>query len=395
MDNWSTTHGLLLVVVMLCFAGCVSFKTQTLYDGVESAPAPVRVADIALLVEPEIFTDDFTDVWGLEQDACKDITVSERVADEGSKAIHLKWNRRPEACEWAGIGIGWDRYAGKDLSQLIDTAAISMRVKSGAGRMFGLPIVLTLEDYSGGMGFAYTGNKYFERTFIDESWQTVQVPLSAFDMEIENLDPTNIKQLMFELQQSGDIYLDDIKLVFYEEPEIEPWLVEAPRADATEFPIVLFDEGFINGNGWGLMQDDCRRVRLSPKEYFAGERSLEVSWDQQQVCGPIQVGVSWNKWFPVDLTELRGANQVSLRYLSKDVNTSGKILIQLQDYSGVYSQPYELSLNAATNSWEDVAVPISRLLAGINAKDVKQLVFTFEGKGWVYLDVISLEAVAG
>ena len=392
MEYRFAAYALFVAAVMLSIAGCVSFKTQTLYDGVEAAPAPVRVADISLLVEPEIFSDDLTDVWGLEKDACKEIVASNRVVAEGNTALHLQWNRRPEACEWAGLGIGWDSYAGKDLSQLIDTAAISMKVKAGAGRMFGLPIVLTLEDYSGGMGFAYTGNKYFERTVIDEEWQTVVVPLAAFDMEVENLNPNNIKQLMFELQQSGDIYLDDIRLVFYEEPQEDPWLVEAPRADATAFPIVLFDETFINGNGWGLMENGCRSIGLSEAEAFSGQHSLAVTWNGTSGCGAIQVGTSWNRWFPVDMTRLDGANQLSLHYLN--ANAGGRMLVQLQDYNGVYSEAVAVDF-AGGAGWTEVTIPVERLLQGINAKDVKQLVFTFEGEGEVYLDALIWEQNAG
>ena len=127
----------------------------------------------------------------------------------------MSWNRDVKGCKFAGIGIGWDGYAGKDLSEIMDYVAIQMYVRTQKGKSFGLPFVLTLEDYSGGMGFCYTSNKYFERTAIDEEWQKVIVPLADFDTEKENLDPSNIKQLQIELQQSGSVYLDDIKLIFY------------------------------------------------------------------------------------------------------------------------------------------------------------------------------------
>jgi hypothetical protein len=112
------------------------------------------------------------------------------------------------------------------------------------------------------MGFAYTGNKYFERTAIDEEWQKVEVPLSAFDVEVENLDPSNIKQLMLELQQSGSIYIDDIKLVFYEEPPADVYLSEQKVPDAPALPVQVFDDAFINNNGWGMLKDDCQNTRL-------------------------------------------------------------------------------------------------------------------------------------
>ena len=140
-------------------SSCVSFKTQTLYDGLEPADPSPQISNIQSFVEPEIFQDDLRDVWGLEEDLCKNIQVSNAEAIEGRRSLHLKWNRRPGNCEWAGIGIGWDGYAGKDLSALMDTVAISMQVRAADRKMFGLPIVLTLEDYSGGMGSMSNGKR--------------------------------------------------------------------------------------------------------------------------------------------------------------------------------------------------------------------------------------------
>jgi len=167
--------------IALLICGCVSLKKATLYDGV----APV-----------------------------------EKVIIPDAKG-----------CTWSGIGIGWDGWAGKDLSLIMSSVAIQMYVRTQKGKAFGLPFVLTLIDYSDGMGFLYTTNKYFERASIDEEWQKVVVPLKDFEITKENLDPTNIKQLQIELQQSGSVYLDDISLVFYEEQEETPWMVEEVLPD--------------------------------------------------------------------------------------------------------------------------------------------------------------------
>ncbi|MCB0683938.1 MAG: hypothetical protein KDC32_23980, partial [Saprospiraceae bacterium] len=133
-----------------------------------------------------------------------------------------------------------------------------MHVRAVEGKMFGLPIVLTLEDYSGGQSYSYTGNKYFERSLIDEQWQRVVVPLATFNIEKDGLDATNVKQLMMELQQSGRVYLDDIRLIFYEPEPQKPWLVEEPLPDPLALPIQLFGDAFLNNNGWGLIADECQ-----------------------------------------------------------------------------------------------------------------------------------------
>jgi hypothetical protein len=266
--------------------------------------------------------------------------------------------------------VGWDNWAGKDLSELLPYAAIEMYVRSREGTMYGLPIVLTLEDYSDGMGFAYTGNKYFERPVIDEEWQRVVVPLSAFDLEEENLDPTNVKQLMFELQQSGSIYLDEIQLVFYEEPEPEPWLVEAPRPDPTALPITLFDDAFINDNGWGLVTDKCQSVEITDEAAAAGTSALHLQWDLgPDQCYEAAMGVSWHRWHPVDMTSIaeRTAIQLDVR-LPSGTASDLPLRIGLEDYGRqLAAAPLRGSYapdDQFTSEWQTVTIPLTDLQSG-------------------------------
>ncbi len=375
---------LLLLIIFL--SSCVEFKRMTLYSGEEVSAPLTKPDNINQLVEPEIFDEDFTDVWGIEEITCKKAEISEKVKAEGEVAIKISWDRNAKDCIWAGFGIGWDGYAGKDLSELIPFAAIQFQVRTVKGRMFGLPVVLTLEDYSGGMGFSYTGNKYFERSYIDEDWQKVTVPLSSFDMEVENLDPTNIKQLMFELQQSGALYFDDVKLVMYEEPNIEPWHVEEQRPDPTNFPITLFDGTFINNNGWGLMKDACRDIKIE------GE-TIKAKWHADQACGAIQMGISWNKWFPIDMSNIdeNAQLQFSLKPISSE--SQGSILVQLQDYSGAISKGRAIDFKGANTETNNIL--LSTLMEGVNASNVKQVLFTFQGEGETEIDNIKLSLTEG
>lgn len=359
---------------------------MTLYSG-EEVSAPLQKPDnINQLVEPEIFDEDFTDVWGIEEITCKSAEISDRITAEGDLAIKVTWDRNAKDCIWAGFGIGWDGYAGKDLSELIPFAAIQFQVRTVKGRMFGLPVVLTLEDYSGGMGFSYTGNKYFERSYIDEDWQKVTVPLSSFDMDVENLDPSNIKQIMFELQQSGALYFDDIKLVMYEEPVVEPWHVEEERPDPTKFPITLFDGAFINNNGWGLMQDACREIKIE-------NNSIKAKWDANDTCGAIQMGISWNKWFPIDMTSINKNDELQLSLKPVNSATGAKVLVQLQDYNGAISTGHLIDLTST--STETISIQLAGLLEGINVSTIKQVLFTFQGEGQVEINTIELTTGKG
>lgn len=388
--------GLLLFTSVLVLTSCVEFKKVALYDGVEpivSAPLP---KDLSLIVEPRIYDEDATNVWGLEKDLCQEASISSDIAYSGNESLKVAWNRDAKGCDFAGIGIGWDNYAGKDLSQIMDKVAIQMHVRTQKGKSFGLPMVLTLIDYSGGMGFSYTTNKYFERTAIDEEWQKVIVPLNTFDTETENLDPSNIAQLQIELQQSGSVYLDDISLIFYEEKEETPWMEEEKLPSPIAAPIQIFDDEFINNNGWGLISDDCQLIEMSTKEKSEGSKSIHAKWDNTQgECKLTSFGVSWNKWKPVDITPVR--DKVAFQFDLKMANGSASnlpIFIGFEDYerakSFVILKPDFVKGGQYTTDWKQVTVPVSAIPAKIDLKKIKQLYFNLEGKGEVYIDNLKM-----
>ena len=405
--------GVLLLAVAA--SGCVQFQPASLYTGMAPAPMPERPRSLALAVEPVIYEDQNDDtIWFQDDTNCTQGRLEEEVVYEGERAIEVSWNRGAEGCEWAGFGVGWDGWSGKDLSQVLPYAAVQMQVRAKEGTMYGLPIVLTLEDYSGGMGFAYTDNKYFERAFIDEEWQTVTVPLTAFDMEIENLDPTNVKQLMFELQQSGSIYVDDIQLVFYEQPEQEPWIVLPERPDPTALPIQLFDDTFINDDGWGLIADDCQSIEKTTDD--ARGQVLSLQWDvTTDQCYEGAMGISWDQWYPIDMTPV--ASEAAIQFdvkLPSGTSSQLPVRVALEDYNRQVSQiildARYTSSGQFTTEWQTVTIPFSELRGGgrelaaapatvgnlpefrdgADLSNVKQVVFFLDESGSVLIDDIRL-----
>lgn len=385
-----------IALVFLLISSCVEFKQLSLYDGMEPAPVQTKPETINKVVEPVIYTNNTNDMWGLEETVCKKAELTYDDTYEGEQAVKISWDRNAEGCEFAGIGIGWDGYAGKDLTGIMDYAAITFYVKAQKERMFGLPIVLTLEDYSGGMGFAYTANKYFERTFIDTNWQKVEVPLSAFDLETENLDPSNIKQLQLELQQSGNIVIDNIRLEFYTPQEVEPWMEEEPRPDPLATPITIFDEKFINGNGFGLYERESQIVRISTDESFSGEKSIYAKWNRTEESEDVfYFGASWNKWYPIDFEGSQDNYALSFQILKKgEVSDDLELYVGLRDYSGVRGLTRVSAEYAAggktvlDQGWTKITVPLSRLGDALDYSKIKHLVFDMRESGEVYIDDI-------
>ena len=400
MNFINKKYGWLAFASLLLLGSCVQFKKATLYDGVEQAPKQVKPKDLSLVVETLIYDEDATDVWGLEKDVCQEGMVTTEVAHSGKESIKLTWNREAKGCEFAGIGIGWDSYAGKDLTSIMDYAAIQMYVRTQKGRAFGLPFVLTLIDYSKGMGFSYTTNKYFERTALDEEWQKVIVPLNTFDLETENLDPSNIAQLQIELQQSGSIYLDDISLIFYEAKPQKPWMNEEELPDPTRTPIQIFADGFVNDNGWGMISDACQIIEMSEKESSEGIESLHVQWDNSiGDCKLTAFGASWNKWKPVDLTPISktAAFQFDLK-MAKGSATTIPLKFGFEDYERAKTfiklKPEFVEGGQYNTEWKKVTIPISAIPKGnLDFKRIKQLYVSLEGSGEVYIDNMKLVRV--
>ncbi|MEM1043736.1 MAG: glycan-binding surface protein [Bacteroidota bacterium] len=398
-------------------SGCVQFLPAALYSGVEQAPVPERPRTLALAAEPVIFSDQTDDtVWFQDDVRCTQGEVTSDVVYAGQRAVALSWDRNVEGCEWAGFGIGWDGWAGKDLSELLPYAAIEMQVRTKEGTMYGLPIVLTFEDYAGGMGFSYTGNRYFERPVIDEDWQKIVVPLASFDLEVENLDLTNVKQLMFELQGSGSIYIDDVRLAFYEEEEQEPWLVEAPRPDPTALPIQLFGDAFINDNGWGLVSDRCQTVETTTASASEGSTALHLRWDLgPDECYQGSMGVSWDQWYPIDMTDV--VEQTAVQFDVRVPEGAARTLplrFGFEDYGRQFSgATLDGSYTASgqfTMAWQTVTIPLTHLRGGgtqlaaapatvgnlpepqgrADWSNVKQLIIYMDEAGEVLLDNIRL-----
>lgn len=400
--------GFLSLVLLL--SACIQFRPIGLYDGEAKAPVPKAPTAVNQVVSPVLFVDDTLNIWGILSDSCKTFQLTEEVKYSGKASLKLDWQR--EGCEWVGFGMGWDDYAGKDLEPLIPYAAFQMYVRTQKGRAFGLPLVFTLEDYSGVMAFCYTANKYFERTAIDQEWQKVLVPLKAFNDEGEGIDYTNIKQLQIEMQQSGSVYIDDIRLVMYEEPKTEPWLVEPSYPSPTALPQDLFTDAFINNHGWGIVSNECQTVELSD-EAFAGTRSIHAVWDQSgPACSLPYFGVNWSHWEPVNMYKMN-QNALLTFYLKAADPQALNFQVYLEDFNrntGGVAWRTEW-VTKKEGDWYAVQIPLTSLIVSeleseirasnasdgsatssfagkLNARMIKSLSFKLEGKGEMWIDQI-------
>ena len=119
-------------------------------------------------------------------------------------SIHLKTDKNP-ACEWIGMGIGWDGWQGKDMSGIMEKSAIELMVRVEKGSITSLPIVFILEDYSENQCYATASYLGIEGGKIDQSWTRVVVPLQTFSYLKNKVDLTNVKQLLLQCYDATDV----------------------------------------------------------------------------------------------------------------------------------------------------------------------------------------------
>lgn len=183
------------------------FKRLSLYDEYELNDRPsIRGFD-----QLDLYADEFSDeVWASENQDCIILTQEE---DEQDVYLKLHWNKDHPDCDWVGFGFGWDFWSGKDMSGIIDTAAVQLTVRSIGKDMGNLPWAMGFEDYAGGQAWIGFSNKFIDNKIINKEWSTVTIPLGLFPFEQKDCDASNIKQILFQVFAEDDLEINDVRIV--------------------------------------------------------------------------------------------------------------------------------------------------------------------------------------
>lgn len=191
---------------------CTEVKQVGLYDEKQNDQAP----DINGFYSLNIFSDQITsDVWFTQAAQCLQIHSESKESKKGSGAISIEWNKQADNCGWLGMGIGWDNWSGKNLETITQSAALSFWVKMKKGQSKGLPWAVGFEDFSGGQAWTGITAECVPGGTIVEDWTQVIIPLDNFPFEGMDVDVTSIKQIIFQFESSGKVWVDDISFVPY------------------------------------------------------------------------------------------------------------------------------------------------------------------------------------
>tara|TARA_B100001142_G_scaffold328615_1_gene389229 strand:+ start:2259 stop:3452 length:1194 start_codon:yes stop_codon:yes gene_type:complete len=370
----------------------------------------------------EIFSKGGTDeVWGHEQEECNpfsfsaldasidysfvDLVSDEKVDDlqvdvkyklstvkvkdqKGSdkNSIHIKTDKLT-ACEWIGMGIGWDGWQGKDLSSIMNNSAIEFMARVNGDPIHNIPIVFILEDYSANQCYATAGYLGIEGGEVTRKWTRVIIPLPTFSYQTNNIDLTNIKQLLLQCYDKVDIYIDEIKVIPYEHNYKKE--LTSLTVNQIDFPLNIFTEQL--SSAWGISNKYCGNIKLSSNLRFSPGKFIDVNIDLNR-CNWKEFGISWNNWLYTDLS-----SSIYGVYLEFDINvdnyTSSKVIIE--DYGGKkMSVDLEKYIRKVQDDkWQKIRIPMKKFPireSDIDLKRIKDIIFAFGDKAKLKIDNIKL-----
>jgi hypothetical protein len=340
-----------------------------------------------------VYHDQTVEVWGLEKTSCKNFARVDTVSYAGKSSLGLVWNKEGN-CPWIGFGIGWNGYAAKDLTDVMQTGSIDFYVRSVSGNQFIPTFILLLEDYAGTQSAMLLKAKHLERYPITEAWQKVSIPLSGFLQSAAPLaDFSNIKSLNIECQGAGALFIDEISIggAMVQAGSVQKY----GQTSTQKFPVVLFKDEV--QNTWGLGNLPGRNVKVVDEG--EGNKVLYLQWNSElSPKGNKQVGMNWEGWQAISFPDSLGAYVLTCRLAGADLGSNSNLMLGFEDYDGksvfVPIQSSHLKEIGSDRKWQQVEVPFTEFnfeKAGFNAARFKQFLIQFSGKGEVYFDDIIID----
>jgi len=197
----------LLIDAAIVMGNEFKFQKKGLYEGEFREEYNIRG-----FTQLEIFNESLADFWTTESERC---ISSSLVQEKSEKILNLKWNKDQDGCDWVGMGFGWDGWKAKDLAYVVDTLAIELLVRSTGEEFTNIPWAFCLEDYKGSQAWLGYNTSFLKSQSISKEWTRVQIPLALFPYEEDELDATNIKQLLIQVFAEGEIEIKSVQLISF------------------------------------------------------------------------------------------------------------------------------------------------------------------------------------
>ena len=300
-----------LKIVLFCtfFVGCVPFQPISLYDVYPEKGDNVK---------KRIFFDESKGELWTNLKTCGTLEIENQ---EGNNVIALDWNKVD--CDWVGFGNSWSNFMADDISEIIETHAISFKVKAVSSDQKSVPFVIGLEDYSGGSSYYFSHLNLFADNLVvsNQQWTTFYMPFTFYDFSVQGVDPFGIKQMIFQLEGSGKLLLDDIQVVPFSKEQYASMLKNVELMKPNGNPNQNIFPGDFEEMAWGTGQTNCQKL-ISKNEV--------IDWQWNNCSQWKKWGINWNNWYAFNLRGI--ANNTSLQLsLSKE---HADFDISIEDFYG-------------------------------------------------------------
>ena len=343
-------------------------------------------------IKPVVYSDAEGTMWNSLFN-CGEFEISKESYYRGKASIKISWDKNL-GCEWIGFGNSFNNWQPVNLQKYINTKALSFFVRTHNGNVNAIPIVASLEDFSGGGSYLFIDTKkYLKGLSIDTTWKQVIVPLWDFPIgdEVENddIDISSIKQLKFQLEGAGKFYIDEISLIEYSKNQYQIMQSEIenmkPKGAKQQ---QIYQEGKLFEAGWGTGEKICHS--LQEKTDSTGNTYIEWEYKTHN-CNWAQWGINWNNWYQINF---RGIIEHSALEFKLKMNSNTNFHISLEDFRGHKSSKHITAENKTSLSdWKTVRIPLKNFNLKENnfvLDQIKQITFKGKKPGKVFLDDIKI-----
>lgn len=244
--------------------------------------------------------------------------------------MSIEWDAS-RGCNFIGIQIPWASYAAKDLTPLLDCAAIEMAIRLEEGSLTNIPMFFGLVDYAGRQCMTKINFLGMDDGVLDTSWRKVRIPLRAFNYERRGVNMAKIKELKIEFQRKGHVHIDEVQIVRYEHHyPIEP---DQSIDVVAELPWKI---GTTPEEWWGINPRYSRSFLFGEEQNASNSNQAEPMIIQAEVNTDLpdawdQFGVSFSAWKRVDLASLHTTAALSFDLTCAEMP---ELVISIHAFSG-------------------------------------------------------------
>ena len=262
-----------------------------------------------------------------------------------------------------------------------------MYVRTQENQASNIPIVACLEDFQGGGSYHFIGAKnYINGLHIDTNWTQIIVPLWHFPVNEEEVNINAIKQMQFQLEGSGSFYIDDIKIINYDEDKFEQLQAsiesKKPKGEPNQN---VYRKGEFDFDAWGNKYNTCQTLNEVEEK---GNKMIKWNFYDHE-CVWAKWGINWNGWYPINLRGVVNKSTLSIRYKQ---SAGASFRIKIKDFSGKIGDVF-VSNETRFEDWRTAEIPLKDLNLkgqGFQLDNIRELQFEALAAGEILIDEIKI-----